>query len=298
MFFIIKKIKYVFYLIFNPLVVSNKIIKDIRKDFFSRNFNSDHKFVWCAGLPKSGTTMIEDILDELPYVKFDSSLLRNFDNRNLNHPHGISNEMFLNIPKKKYTYLKTHTHYSDFYEKIANENNAKIIISIRDIRDMLISRYYHLKNDKNHPMSQIISNLNFEEGFFKSITLPIKDNNKDALSFYSEWIFKWLEVAEKKKYLVLRYEDYVKDEEKYINKILIYLELQNQFDKKKINNVLQKNRKKFTNFEKNINKKGFFQKTFRSGKIGEWKFLFTDKINDHIDKKLNSNYKNKIFYNL
>ena len=97
MFFIIKKIKYVFYLIFNPLVVSNKIIKDIRKDFFSRNFNSDHKFVWCAGLPKSGTTMIEDILDELPYVKFDSSLLRNFDNRNLNHPHGISNEMFLNI---------------------------------------------------------------------------------------------------------------------------------------------------------------------------------------------------------
>ena len=136
-------------------------------------------------IAKSGTTMIEDILDELPYVKFDSSLLRNFDNRNLNHPHGISNEMFLNIPKKKYTYLKTHTHHSDFYEKIANENNAKIIISIRDIRDMLISRYYHLKNDKNHPMSQIISNLNFEEGFFKSITLPLKDSNKDALSFFT-----------------------------------------------------------------------------------------------------------------
>ena len=35
---------------------------------------------------------------------------------------------------------------------------------------------------------------------------------------------------------------------KYINKILIYLELQNQFDKKKINNVLQKNRKKFLKF--------------------------------------------------
>ena len=33
MFFIIKKIKYVLHLILNPFVVSNKIIKDIRKDF-------------------------------------------------------------------------------------------------------------------------------------------------------------------------------------------------------------------------------------------------------------------------
>ena len=99
-------------------------------------------------------------------------------------------------------------------------------------------------------MSQIISNLNFEEGFFKSITLPLKDSNKDALSFYSEWIFKWLEVAEKKKYLVLRYEDYVKDEEKYINKILIYLELQNQFDKKKLTILSKKIEKKFSNFKK------------------------------------------------
>ena len=122
-------------------------------------------------------------------------------------------------------------------------------------------------------------------------------NKTNALTYYSEWISNWFKIAEKKKYLILRYEDYFTDQEKYISQILNYLKLQNQFDAKKINETLILERRKNSNFEKNINNRGVLQKTFRSGKTGEWKILFTDKINDYIIKNLGSNHRKEIFYN-
>ena len=42
-----------------------------------------HNKVWICGLPKSGTTLIEKILDNLPYVSMDRSPLRYRINKDL-----------------------------------------------------------------------------------------------------------------------------------------------------------------------------------------------------------------------
>lgn len=62
--------------IFHPFQTTNWFVKDLKKDIFFKNKNSKYRFVWCAGLPKSGTTLIENVFDYLPYVRLNSSILR------------------------------------------------------------------------------------------------------------------------------------------------------------------------------------------------------------------------------
>ena len=85
--------------------------------------------------------------------------------------------MFKNYSKTKYTFLKTHTHYDKKYEDIAINNNLKIIISLRDLGDMLISRYFHILADKKHWLHQKLKNLAFTEGFL--VSLQEKENPKE-----------------------------------------------------------------------------------------------------------------------
>ena len=121
--------KYFFYfikiiksLLTRPIQTLKWIRVDYKKDLSCRNFKSQYHFVWCAGLPKSGTTLVEQIFDNLPYVRQNNSFNRVYYTGKLDHDHGISNEMFKNYSKTKYTFLKTHTHYDKKYEDIAINN--------------------------------------------------------------------------------------------------------------------------------------------------------------------------------
>ena len=116
-----------------PITTIKWLFEDLKKDRNSSSFKSKNHKVWCAGLPKSGTTLIEKILSVLPYVSLNNSLLRVFNSGNLDHEHGISNAMFEKLNDEKFTFLKTHTHYEKNYLNIARKNNLKIIVSIRDL---------------------------------------------------------------------------------------------------------------------------------------------------------------------
>ena len=165
--------KYFFYfikiiksLLTRPIQTLKWISVDYKKDLSCKNFKSKYHFVWCAGLPKSGTTLVEQIFDNLPYVRQNNSFNRVYYTGKLDHDHGISNEMFKNYSKTKYTFLKTHTHYDKKYEDIAINNNLKIIISLRDLRDMLISRYFHILADKKALASSKIKKFSIYRRFF------------------------------------------------------------------------------------------------------------------------------------
>ena len=77
--------------------------------------------------------------------------------------------MINSAPKNKFSFLKLHTHFKPKYINLVEKNKLRISIQIRDIRDMLISRYYHVLDDKYHWQNKLISNLNFDEGFKQSL---------------------------------------------------------------------------------------------------------------------------------
>tara|TARA_E500000178_G_scaffold83808_1_gene82182 strand:- start:2248 stop:3147 length:900 start_codon:yes stop_codon:yes gene_type:complete len=259
--------------------------QDLKKDFEASKIKSENKFVWCPGLPKSGTTLLEQILERLPYVRLESSFLRIFDNKNLDHGHGISTRMFSKIPKQKFTFLKTHTHYTNEYERIALNKKAKIIVSLRDLRDMLISRYYHILFDKNHWLHNKIKKLNFSSGFILSLKEKSSPELESALIYYYKWIKDWLVIAKQKDYLVLWYEDYKLDPIKYINRVILYTNNKN-YSAIKIENEIKYARLKKKDLSNSIYSYGRSKSTFRKGLVGEWKLLFNNEINDYLNKNL------------
>lgn len=271
--------------IFRPIQTTRWLMEDFKKDSNFFKFRAPYKRVWCAGLPKSGTTLVEKIMDRLPYVSLNNSILRLYYPGKLDHDHGISDYMFRNIPKNKLTFLKTHTHYDKRYEKIANKYNLKIIISMRDIRDMLISRYFHILNDKNHWLFEKIKNLNFTDGFIYSLEARSSENLPNALNYYYYWIFNWHTISKKKNYLVLWYEDYIKDRKSYIKKIINYLEL-DEISILEIDSKLIENKQKNKSLEKSLKKYGRLRDTFRQGEKDVWKKYFNDEINTFLKKNI------------
>lgn len=281
--------------IFYPFKTTNWFAKDLKKDIFFKNTISKYRFVWCAGLPKSGTTLIENIFDYLPYVRFNSSILRIYDTRNLDHGHGISDKMFTNIPENKYTFLKTHTHFSKKYEDIAIKKNAKIIISVRDLRDMLISRYYHIKSDHNHWLHNKLKNLNFSDGFLISLKEKPPSSSENSLTYYYFWIKNWILEGKKKNYLILWFEEYKKEPIKYINKILEYTDNKNFSAEKIYDNI--KNNRNTNNLSQGLKNYGRSKSTFRKGAVGEWYKLFDNKISSYFYNNIPGDIKDIEFDN-
>ena len=79
----------------------------------------------------------------------DRSPLRYRINKDLIEVNNIQKYIKL-FPKNKNSYIKTHLEYDKkILESLKNEN-FKIIITFRNLKDVMISRYYHILSDTKH----------------------------------------------------------------------------------------------------------------------------------------------------
>jgi hypothetical protein len=259
MIFIIHILRWVLKFIKFPIQFLKLFFADFRDDLKNNKIFRKNKFVFIIGLPKSGTTMVEQILRSLGYIDQSSSPLRIFDNRNLKNPHDISENMFKKVPKKKLSFLKLHTHFSEDNLNTIEKYNPKVIITLRDLKDVLISRFNHIISDPNHRHYYNLTNLEYNEGFKKSLLMKnSKDTPVRPLDYFYFWIKDWKKEIEKRNldFLVLNYENYNLNKKKYIKSILDYLDINDvnidnllikinsNYDKIKKNN-LEKNLKKY-----------------------------------------------------
>ena len=77
--------------------------------------------------------------------------------------------------QKKFSYVKTHLKYDqNILKKFINER-FKVIVVLRDIRDVMISRYFHVMSDNKNWQHDVIKTLSFEEGFYK---IPAHNHGK------------------------------------------------------------------------------------------------------------------------
>jgi len=147
-------------------------------------YNYKHRILFIAGLPKSGTTWVENFFFNVPgycprKISGDPNIIIKQD---------LPYNAFEKIPKYGYSYIKTHVNPTEENFKILeNANIKKIIVMIRDNRDVSISRYYHrLKRPKkpNEPNYLDYRKMDIDEALFNSIELDI---NKSM-----PWIKGWI----------------------------------------------------------------------------------------------------------
>jgi len=276
----------------NPNVFFQELKEDIQKDFFNKSNLKKYSFIWCAALPKSGSTLIEKILNGLDYVQLNKSFLRKFSYSGLDHPHGISINMVKDLPLKRYTFLKTHSHYEKNYIDIVKSHNAKIIVSTRNLRDMLISNYFYIMENPRSWEHQYIKNLDIKTGLIKSLYLYDKKKvNQTPLEYYLKWMSGWKEYINKNKDILhLKYEDLNLDRELYIKKILNYLNIPIELCTK-IQKVIDEDQNNSSLLNKNLKKIGRSISTYDFLSKNKKKTLISQelkaKLNEIIIKKAN-----------
>ena len=86
------------YIIKEPISFFSELVHDIYCDYFTKK--KKYNFIWCSGLPKSGTTFLEKLLSYCNYVNLQTSPLRKFKYQ-VTHSHEINDKMFYKLNKKK-----------------------------------------------------------------------------------------------------------------------------------------------------------------------------------------------------
>lgn len=268
-----------------PIQFLKILLSDIQNDFFVDHKKKYNK-VLVIGVQKSGTTLIEWILSEIGYVNQVTSPLRIFYDKKLNYVHDLSNKMLSYMPDKKFTFLKRHSEATPENLEIIKNTNVKIILSIRDLKQIMISRYLHIISDKSFPQYYELKNLGHVEGFRLSL---VQNHIKGEIPIliFNNWLTNWQSVIAEKKIscLILNYNDFKGKEKIYIEKIIKYLEIKDCdsetiFNKHLKKIEIMKNKKLEDNLKKNLH-----SQTYNS-------------VSDKIKLKLNNEISDTEFENL
>tara|TARA_B110000008_G_scaffold16431_1_gene15291 strand:- start:450 stop:1298 length:849 start_codon:yes stop_codon:yes gene_type:complete len=214
-------------------------------------------FVWLASYPKSGNTLLRALLASYFFsnngnLKFNLiKNIRQFPSIRLFEEMGIDitqeEEVIKNYlkaqeyinKKNSLQFLKTHSSLFNFKgHAFTNlKNSLGAIYIVRDPRNVVTS----WANHDSISFEQSANNL-----IDKSYKIGgLKNYKKEIVSYTGSWNFNynsWKEFKAYDKYLLIKYEDLVKDKEKFFIKVLKFLHkarnIDFELDKKKLQNVL------------------------------------------------------------
>lgn len=258
--------------------VFKRILYDIYFLFFKDKYK--YKIIFLAGLPMSATTKLKNMCGRINGY---------FSRRNptpekiwLNQD--ISNETFKYCPSWSYSLLKTHLNPKDENIKIIKNNNVKkVIVSYRDLRDVVVARYYRLLSfpKKENEPNFLKKNLQYKN-INKSDA--INDCIDIVATEYTRWIFGWFDIASKYKNFVMfcKFENLISEPKKEFKKILDFYEI--SLEDVEINKIVEDTEGKknmHINFGEAKILPWALSSNFRSGKIGNWKKEFDS---SNIDK--------------
>ena len=252
--------------------------------------------LWLASYPKSGNTLLRSFLSTYFFSKdgnFNFDLLRNIkqypnnklflelgvdiSNRHEIAKNHLNAQKLINQNKKSFQFWKTHSSFvkMDGYSFTDLNNTLGVIYIVRDPRDVVISYAHH--NNQTIKQTLKMINQNYILG------AEIKDKIPVYLGSWSYNYNSWKVFNNINKYLLIRYEDLVLNDEKYFEKILFFIKNISKMDfdisEKKIKKVLEEI--KFEKLKKLEKEKGFHESKkddkgntinfFRSGKTKQWK---------------------------
>ena len=262
-------------IILNPRLGYKLMSYEIKKTFYDIIFlfkkKYKYKIIFIAGMPMSATTKIKNMCGMIPgyftrYTPMPYSVAVNQD---------ISNSAFRFTPRWSYSLFKTHLNPKNENIDIIKKNGVKkVVVTYRDLRDVVISRYHRLvkipkkKGDPNYCEYHLMEK---SEAIDHSIYVVYEE--------YIKWINGWLDLAKNNKNFVLliKFEDLIKNPEKEFKKILSFYDI--NLDEDSIKKIC-KNTEGKKNMVANMNEAKVLpwaiSSNFRSGKIGYWKDEFNE----------------------
>ena len=273
--------------------------------------------IWLASYPKSGNTWVRSMISALLYSengKFNFELNKNirqfpdknyfksftndFANFNEIKKYWIRSQELINL-NNKIKILKTH-HLNckvDNYNFTNSENTLATIYIVRDPRNLLNSISNHYSKSLVES-KKFLTSPKFIAGYKKNGDFK-NDSIKALLGTWGEHYNFWK--IKSNNYLLIKYEDLIKNTELELNKIIKFLEkfIDIKVSTEKIKNILET-----TNFNylKNLEKKGRFKENayetlnkkkdfFHLGPENDWKTISNKDIIKELEDKFHKEMK-------
>ena len=265
--------------------------------------------IWLASYPKSGNTWLRSFLTSLLYSadgindfsnlkKIDQfpnePFFKNFVNNTQDIEEIYKNwknvQDFINLDNEL-KILKTH-HLNcviNNFKFTDNSNTIGVIHIVRDPRNITVSLKNHFSLNNFVDAKEMIIDDNRWLGFNKSE--KFKDQGNKVPTLIGSWQKNYLSWKNKSKnYLLIKYEDLLKDPLKEFLKVTKYIEnLMNiKFDENKMLNSIRTT--SFDNLQK-LEKKGLFKEYkqeinfFHQGPKNDWKLHLNNEIVNEINIK-------------
>ena len=276
--------------------------------------------IWLASYPKSGNTWIRTFISSIIFSKDGISnfnnlekipqypMRRHFHNlvENLQNINEIKKNWIISQDKinldNKIKFLKTHhVNCKIGIDSFTNLDNTKgVIYIVRDPRNVITSIKNHFSLKSYDEAKKFIFDEYRWLGFVGNDN-KIRDNKLPTL--ISSWNINyksWKNMS--KNFLLIRYEDLMKNPDKEFTKIVKFLNsiLSIQFNKKKIDEAVKTS--SFDNLKK-LEKSGLFGESVADKKLGgkkdffylgpkyDWKILLDKKISKEIEHKFENEMK-------
>lgn len=271
--------------------LSRELLSDARKDFSSRRVPNCPRLVWCAALPKSGSTRIEALFNLLPYVDATTSLLRLRKIPGPHHEHSLSTDFIRSYSRgPRLTFVKTHSHLEVSTVDVAWKCGTQLFVSLRDLRDMMISRYFHVMAESTHWQHDLIKDMPVEKGFISSLRLTRPQNPWNVpIDYYYGWIRDWRLFSQANSNVpLLWYEDFSANEELQVRRILELVSLSLNQDAHRLVERLSASREKQRRLSLDTNLKRFSRKksTFREGRSRSWETFMSESLLSAFEESL------------
>lgn len=152
------------------------------------------------GLPKSGTTWLENMLAEYP--GYHSVYLPSMVHHEYKYGETLTyvlTESDLGKVDRSLTVLKTHAHASEITINSLSGSGARYIVLFRDLRDVAVSFIHFVKQRPWHPEHSQYVPLSLEKA--------LEHFGHDRLPRYADWIRTWRRSRDTSTSMEVRYEE-------------------------------------------------------------------------------------------
>ncbi len=240
-------------------------LDDSLQFFRLRRYPYERKVLFVAGLPKSGTTWMSNLLGMIPgyYERtlYDPSRMMKF--------HDISSMVFELVPHYAHSVIKLHTKYSSQNFAVIQRFLDKFIVMYRDLRDMTVSRYFHVLNEESHRHHHLYQEMSQEDGILHSMNIVRHD--------FVSWVKDWHEMAlaHPDAIIEVRYEEMNADVRGTMNKVLKFFNI--PVGTSLLDQMAATQLKTPMNLMESLS----HGDTKRKGIVGDWRNLFTQNHKDY-----------------
>ena len=230
-----------------------------------KNYSYKHRIIFIAALPKSGSTWLENMLGMVPGYKNRPI----YDPSRSNIFHDVTPILFDLLPTYAYSVVKLHTKYKyDNFKTIIDKVN-KFVVLYRDLRDMCVSRYYHVLYEEDHRHHELYNKLSREDALLHCVNIINIE--------YSDWVKDWHAIAcqNPDKILEVKYEELNRNPSDTMKQVIAFFDI--RYDENIINRMSETQLKSSVDLKRML--KG--GDTKRKGIVGDWKNHFDEKHKDY-----------------